>query len=89
VVARSSAPVDSERAKVVFAQVRARVRLRIAAAIWSFGALIPFAVVIGTNGFTWKRPGMLIAGVFGVIALGTWLTSFSSRPEAWAEAFEE
>jgi len=90
-VARPSGAVsENERAKIVFDEVRARVKLRMAAAIWGAAAL--FAVLMATvftRGFTFKHPGMVIGAVFGVIALGTWLTSFSSRPAAWAAALEE
>jgi predicted anti-sigma-YlaC factor YlaD len=86
----SNAANENERAKVVFDEVRSRVKLRMAAAIWAGAAL--FAVLMGTvftGGFTFKHPGMVIGAVFGAMALGTWLTSFSSRPDVWAGALEE
>ena len=88
--ARSAAtPSESERAKIVFDQVRSRTKLRMAAAIWALAALFPFLMAVLTKGFTFKHPGMIIALVFGTMALGTWLTSFSSRPDSWAKALSE
>jgi hypothetical protein len=85
----SSASIDADRAKVVFDRARARAKLRLAATIWGLGALFPFGVaaVTGVGGQALRHPGIIISLVFGAMALATWLTSLSPRPEAWYAAF--
>jgi hypothetical protein len=86
----ASAATEADRAKIVFDRSRARVKLRLGAAIWALGSLFAFAmavVVTGPNGFGLRHPGIVIGVVFGGMALGTWLTSLSSHPENWLTAF--
>lgn len=86
----SSAAAENERAKAVFDEVRSRVKLRMAAAIWAVAALFAGVMAVAvTRQLTFGHPGMIIGLVFGVIAFGTWLTSFSSRPDAWAAALDQ
>ncbi len=85
----SSAATENERAKIVFDQVRSRVKLRMAASIWTLAALFPLGMAMLTGGITFRHPGVLIGGTFGLVAFGTWLASFSSRADAWAAALDE
>jgi len=85
----SNAAIDADRAKVVFHRARARVKLRLAAAIWALGAVFPFglAAVTGVDGQAFRHPGIIIGIVFAVMAMATWLSSLSPHPEAWYAAF--
>lgn len=83
---RQGGNTDSERAKAVFTQVRARVQLRMAAAIWTLAAVFPLVIAAVSGGLSLRHPSTIIAAAFGAVAMATWLTSFSSRPERWAAA---
>ena len=84
----SSAATEADRAKLVFHRARARVRLRLAAIVWSVASVFPLALaaVTGVGGHPFRHPGIIIGLVFGAMALATWLSSLSPHPEAWHAA---
>lgn len=85
----SSAAIEADRAKMVFHRARARVKLRLAGTIWAVASVFPFALaaITGADGHPFRHPGNIIGLVFGAMAVATWLTSLSPRPEAWNAAF--
>jgi len=84
------APIEADRAKIVFDRARPRIKLRVAAAVWALGSVFPLgmAVFMGMDGhFSLRHPGAVIGAVFGAMALFTWLMSLSPHPEARYAAF--
>jgi hypothetical protein len=86
----STGATEADRAKIVFDRTRVRVKLRLAAMIWTLGAVFPLAMaaVVPLNGrFIPLHPGVVIGVVFAIAALAMWLMSFSPHPENWYSAF--
>ncbi len=81
---------EADREKSVFDRARARVKLRQAAVVWGKGSAfaLGIAVLTGFDGRLGARhPGVIIAIVFGAMALGTWLLSCAPHPEYWYAHF--
>jgi len=86
----TSSPSEADRAQTAFDRAPSRVKLRLAALGWAFGAVFGFAMALlvpGGGRFGFAHPGTIIGLAFTACAIAMLLMSFSAHPERLYAAF--
>jgi anti-sigma factor RsiW len=79
---------ERDREKQTFDQVRARMKLRHAAVLWTVSALMALGLaVLARVAPGHGNPGLIIGVLLGVMAVWTWLVLYSRRPDHWHAEF--